>query len=98
MLKELIEAAAACKVGIDDDQATQLQHYAGLIEKWSKVRNLVGRVDRSTLLHSHLIDCTAAVPFIVGRMTADVGSGAGLPGVINSAKATASLITEDVRR
>jgi len=53
---------------------------------WSRSMNLVGDRERELLIHRHLVDSMAAVPLIRDAAPrapaiADLGSGAGMPGV-----------------
>ncbi|MDB5872344.1 MAG: rRNA ((527)-N(7))-methyltransferase RsmG [Ramlibacter sp.] len=69
-------------------QVAQLLDYLDLIQKWNKVYNLTAVRDPAEMLTHHLLDSLAAVNPLI-RQTAgktasllDVGSGAGLPGVV----------------
>jgi len=63
-------------------QFEQLLAYAQLIAKWSKVVNLVGSASPDTIARTHIGDCISVVPFLEGTDIVDVGSGAGLPGLV----------------
>ena len=60
----------------------RLARYARLLERWAARHSLVSFRGRRELVDRHLVDALAARPFL-GRpgLLADVGSGAGLPGV-----------------
>jgi 16S rRNA (guanine527-N7)-methyltransferase len=69
----------------------RLLAYLGLIQRWTKVYNLTAVRDPGEMFTHHLLDCLAVVaPMRAGTGHAgqgalrvlDVGSGAGLPGVI----------------
>lgn len=75
----------------------QLLAYLDLISRWNKVYNLTAIRDPQQMLTQHLLDCLALVPPLRREVAAlqlargpagraprllDVGSGAGLPGVI----------------
>jgi 16S rRNA (guanine527-N7)-methyltransferase len=69
-------------------QVRQLLDYAGLLEKWAKVYNLTAiRVPEEIVTH-HLLDCLAVIAPLRRMCTPlpqrilDVGSGAGLPGIV----------------
>ena len=73
---------------LDDDRVRRLLDYLDLIQKWNKVYNLTAVRDPGEMLSHHLLDCLAVVGPLL-RQTAgqpirllDVGSGAGLPGVV----------------
>lgn len=82
--------AAVDQLGLklDDAQLGQLLDYLELIAKWNRVYNLTAVRDPEEMLVQHLFDSLAAVAPL-RRHTAgkpirllDVGSGAGLPGVV----------------
>ncbi|MFT5034829.1 MAG: 16S rRNA (guanine527-N7)-methyltransferase [Litorivivens sp.] len=81
---------------LSDSQIRQLLDYQDLIGKWTKVYNLTAVRDPAEMLTHHLLDSLAAVPPLQkhllsggllsregdGAKLLDVGSGAGLPGVV----------------
>jgi len=85
-------------LGLDlsDAQVDQLLAYLDLIQKWTKVYNLTAVRDPAEMLTHHLLDSLAAInplrlqmrPLQSGVASGgalrllDVGSGAGLPGVV----------------
>ena len=82
----------ALQLELSDQQITQLLDYQALIAKWTQVYNLTAVRDPAEMLTHHLLDSLAAVPPLArhlqqaGRVQGadllDVGSGAGLPGVV----------------
>ena len=81
-------AADALGLQLGDAQYEQLLDYLELIAKWNRVYNLTAVRDPEEMLVQHLFDSLAAVPPL-RRQTGgrslrllDVGSGAGLPGVV----------------
>ena len=82
---------AELHLSLSDDQVQALLDYQTLIGKWNKVYNLTAVRDPAEMLTHHLLDSlTAAAPLqkhLQGRGLSaasllDVGSGAGLPGVV----------------
>jgi 16S rRNA (guanine527-N7)-methyltransferase len=81
-------AAASLGLHLVDPQFDQLLAYLDLIGKWNNVYNLTAVRDPDEMLVQHLFDSVA----IVGQLrrqtqgravrVLDVGSGAGLPGVV----------------
>lgn len=75
---------------LTDEQITRLLDYLGLIQKWTKVYNLTAVRDPAEMLTHHLLDSLAVIKPLRHQLTAamssfkllDVGSGAGLPGVV----------------
>ena len=76
------------------DQQNQLLAYMDLIAKWTKVYNLTAVRDADEMLTHHLLDSLAVIaplrrelvklglPAAEGYKLLDVGSGAGLPGIV----------------
>lgn len=57
-------------------------HYLKLLQKWSKTYNLTRILSTRQILTHHIMDCLAVVPKLSGHRFIDLGSGAGLPGLI----------------
>ena len=75
-------------LALDEDQITRLLDFQNLLQKWTKVYNLTAVRDPQEMLTHHLLDSLAVVGPL-RRQTGghavkllDVGSGAGLPGVV----------------
>ncbi len=73
---------------LDESQHQRLLRYLALIGQWTRVYNLTAVRDPAQMLTQHLLDSLAVVGPL-RRVTAgrpatllDVGSGAGLPGVV----------------
>jgi 16S rRNA (guanine527-N7)-methyltransferase len=83
---------AALDLTLSDAQVVNLLAYQALIQKWNKVYNLTAVRDPVEMLTHHLLDSLAVVAplrrqLAPGAVTdvvrlLDVGSGAGLPGVV----------------
>ena len=79
--------AAALGVTLSGRQGEQLLAYGSLMLKWNKVYNLTAVRDPAGVMTHHLLDSLAVIAPLQrqypeqGRLL-DVGSGAGLPGVI----------------
>lgn len=50
--------------------------------RWSRAFNLTGTRDPATLVDLHLTDCAALIPLLPEGPLLDLGSGAGLPGLV----------------
>lgn len=61
-------------------QASLLQ-YLNLLAKWNRTYNLTAIREPSRLVSHHLLDSLAVLPHLEAMSVADVGSGAGLPGI-----------------
>lgn len=86
---------AALAAGLDAlpltaDAAGQqrLLDYLDLLQKWNRSYNLSAVRDPQQMVYQHLLDCLAALPALDRHLqrgdarVLDVGSGAGLPGVV----------------
>jgi len=84
----LADGLAALDLRLDDGQQAMLLAYLALISKWNKVYNLTAVRDPAEMLTMHLLDSLAVVNPLRRRLgersarVLDVGSGAGLPGVV----------------
>ena len=82
----------ALALALTDNQIQQLLDYQALIGKWTQVYNLTAVRDPVEMMTHHLLDSLAAIPplqrhlhqagLAEGSRLLDVGSGAGLPGVV----------------
>lgn len=85
---------AALELSLSDAQVTDLLNYQALIGKWNKVYNLTAVRDPAEMLTHHLLDSLAVITPLRRQLAQmqlaesevlrllDVGSGAGLPGVV----------------
>ncbi len=75
-------ALAALPYAIDETKTQQLADYLALLNQWNRVYNLTAIQDVSEQITHHLLDSLAIVPYIKESRVLDVGTGAGLPGII----------------
>ena len=89
--QELRAGLVGLQLELADAQVGQLLDYQEMIGKWTKVYNLTAVRDPAEMLTHHLLDSLAAIAPLrrylqkAGLQVAsllDVGSGAGLPGVV----------------
>lgn len=90
--QDLRAGLLALQLELTDQQVGQLLDYLALIGKWTKVYNLTAVRDPAEMMTHHLLDSLAAIPPLLrylqgagleqGSRLLDVGSGAGLPGVV----------------
>ena len=73
----------ARELGIDltDEQAGQLTAHLDLLDEWGERMNLTAIRDRPSQITKHVLDSLSVRPFLRGARIADVGSGAGFPGI-----------------
>ncbi|WP_025871717.1 16S rRNA (guanine(527)-N(7))-methyltransferase RsmG [Methylobacillus glycogenes] len=76
--------AGVRELGLDINAEVQakLLDYLALIVKWNKVHNLTAIREPENMVTLHLLDSLAVLPYIEGQRLLDVGSGAGLPGIV----------------
>ncbi|MDO9198619.1 16S rRNA (guanine(527)-N(7))-methyltransferase RsmG, partial [Rhodoferax sp.] len=92
MRAALLAGLQALQLDLSEYQVSQLLDYQALIAKWTKVYNLTAVRDPAEMLTHHLLDSLAAIKplqrhlaqagLAQGSRLLDVGSGAGLPGVV----------------
>lgn len=78
----LFQAAKIMRLEMSKKQHKSLIKYINLVHKWNKVYNLSAIVDPIESIKKHLIDSLSIMPFIKFSRLLDVGSGAGLPGIV----------------
>lgn len=86
------EGLSALRLDLIEHQLNQLLDYQALITKWNQVYNLTAVRDPSAIMTHHLLDSLAVIPALRRHLASsgsaipirllDVGSGAGLPGVV----------------
>tara|TARA_B100001245_G_scaffold87596_1_gene63192 strand:+ start:72 stop:683 length:612 start_codon:yes stop_codon:yes gene_type:complete len=78
----LCEGAELMSIPISESQVQQLLSYHSLILKWNKVYNLSAIRDPLESIKKHFLDSLSILNFIKPGLLLDVGSGAGLPGIV----------------
>ena len=77
----------------------QLLAYTGLLAKWNRTYNLTAIRDPLQMVSHHLLDSLAVLPHLAlprGARLADVGSGAGLPGIpLAIARSDCAIVLND---
>lgn len=66
---------------LPDASVQKLLDYLDLLARWNRVHNLTAVRDVTEMVPRHLLDSLAVRPYLCGSSLADVGSGAGLPGI-----------------
>lgn len=78
----------ALGLALSDAQLDQMERYLDLLQRWGRTYNLTAILERSAMRVQHVLDSLTLVPHLpaVSPSSApvllDVGSGAGLPGVV----------------
>lgn len=78
----LTAGALGLGVPLSAAAADRLLAYLELLRKWNRVYNLTAIRDTEQMMTHHLLDSLAVTPHVRGSRLLDVGSGAGLPGLV----------------
>lgn len=68
-------------LGQPDDRVPALMAWLAELEKWNAAYNLSGIRNAEEIVTRHILDSLAVLPYCAGRGI-DIGSGAGIPGLI----------------
>ncbi len=90
-LSALHAVARALQLSLSEHDAGQLLVFLDLLERWNSTYNLTAVRDPWQMLYQHIGDCLAVIRPLQrqlgtspNRRILDVGSGAGLPGIVIS--------------
>lgn len=81
----LQDGIARLNLTVPADAVERLLAYCALLQKWNRTYNLTAIRAPEKMLTHHLLDSLAVLPFVdevAPRTLADIGSGAGLPGIV----------------
>jgi 16S rRNA (guanine527-N7)-methyltransferase len=78
---QLVAGARELGVNLDDSAAAALLRLLDELARWNRAYNLTAITDRGQMLTHHLLDSLSVAPFVQGSTLADVGTGAGFPGL-----------------
>jgi 16S rRNA (guanine527-N7)-methyltransferase len=77
----LLDGTRALALELDETQLARLVAHLDLLDEWNARMNLTAIRDRPSQLTKHLLDSLTVQPYLSGERIADVGSGAGFPGI-----------------
>ncbi|MGB5103051.1 MAG: 16S rRNA (guanine(527)-N(7))-methyltransferase RsmG [Steroidobacteraceae bacterium] len=77
----LLDGSRALALELDEAQLAKLVRHLDLLDEWNARMNLTAIRDRPSQLTKHLLDSLSVQPYLRGERIADVGSGAGFPGI-----------------
>lgn len=69
------------RLALPDGAQAKLLAYLDLLAKWNRAYNLTAVREPEAMVARHLLDALAVLPHLHGATLADLGSGAGLPGI-----------------
>ena len=74
----------AAKTGVSRETLSRLKAYADVLADWNARHNLVAKSTLPDLWHRHFMDSAQLAPLIPAetQSLADLGSGAGFPGLV----------------
>ena len=77
----------AARTNVSRETLARLKAYAGLLTDWNARHNMVAKSTLPGLWHRHMWDSAQLLPLIPenARTVADLGSGAGFPGLVLAA-------------
>ena len=78
----LIDGSSELGLNLSENQLQKLLHYLELIIKWNKIHNLTAIENSHEGVKKHLLDSLSVLSFINKGKILDLGSGAGLPGIV----------------
>jgi len=79
--QRLCAGLRALGIALGDAAIAQLVDYVDLLERWNSAYNLTAVRDPAEMVTRHLLDSLAILPHVGDGTLADLGSGAGLPGI-----------------
>ena len=80
-VERLMHGAATLGVTLTEADAARLLRLLDELERWNRTYNLTAIRDRDEMLTHHLLDSLSIHPDLTGSTVADVGTGAGFPGL-----------------
>lgn len=72
----------ASALELDATARARLLQYINLLAKWNRVYNLTSVRKPQDMLSRHILDSLVVLPHVLGPRVLDVGTGAGLPGMV----------------
>ncbi len=82
-MQDLLEAGLESLGLVPEQQpCSQYLAYIQLLSKWNKTYSLTAIKQPEDMLQRHVLDSLSVLSFIQGKHCLDVGTGAGLPGMI----------------
>ena len=81
MAQRLVHDAASLGVALTEHDAERLLQLLEELARWNRRFNLTGITDLDSMVSHHVLDSLAVHRYLHGASIADVGTGAGFPGL-----------------
>lgn len=81
MVQRLVHDAAALGVALTEHDAARLHQLLEELARWNRRFNLTAITDPEGMVSHHVLDSLAVHRYLHGAAIADVGTGAGFPGL-----------------
>lgn len=81
LVQRFVHDAKTMGVDLTEPDATRLEQLLDELERWNRTYNLTAITKREDMITHHLLDSLAVNPELQGTTIADVGTGAGFPGL-----------------
>lgn len=79
--EELQRGISSLSLNCNEEMLSSLLAYIDLLKKWNLAYNLLGGNESDSLVSRHILDSLSMNPYLEGNLIADIGAGAGLPGI-----------------
>ena len=80
--QRIMQGLDTLDISYGEQAIAKLVEYMELLREWNKTHNLTAVDDLEEMLSVHIFDSASIKPYVKGSRLLDVGSGAGLPGMI----------------
>ncbi|BAZ92625.1 ribosomal RNA small subunit methyltransferase G [Thiohalobacter sp. COW1] len=80
--QQLADGILALGLALDEAVQQDLRDFVNLLTKWNRVYNLTSVRKPQDMVTRHILDSLAALPYVRGPRILDIGTGAGLPGLV----------------
>jgi 16S rRNA (guanine527-N7)-methyltransferase len=81
VVEQLLRDAGSLGVSLTDTEAARLIELIDELARWNELYNLTGITTQPMMITHHLLDSLAVNADLAGERVADVGTGAGFPGL-----------------
>jgi 16S rRNA (guanine527-N7)-methyltransferase len=79
--RALVDGGRELGIAIGPAQAAALLRLIAELAEWNQRFNLTAITEPADMVRKHLLDSLSVLPYLRGTRVADVGTGAGFPGL-----------------